>query len=193
MAEKFATIDALTGGSFSKYPAARLQNAWEAKIYPDHGWGGKNGQITDDLFRRKFEWARSEAGQILENASRSIASRIKTDRKKGIPVVVFNSLSWDRTDIADFQVVFDEGETWSVAVHDADGHLVPFQYRMLSKYADGSIQSAKICLNAEQVPSIGYTTYYLKVSGKARSEKITGHCQSGKTWIRKGQSSSNSS
>ena len=82
MAEKFATINALTSQSFAGYPHRRLNEAWEAKIFPDHGWGGKNGLITDDLFRRKYEFARTEASQILENATGSIASQIKTNSKK---------------------------------------------------------------------------------------------------------------
>jgi len=59
MAEKFAAINALTTESFARYPSRRLNQAWEAKIFPDHGRGGKNGLITDDLFRRKYEFARS--------------------------------------------------------------------------------------------------------------------------------------
>ena len=172
MAEKFAIIDALTDQSFKNYPATRLQNAWEAKIYPDHGWGGKNGQITDDLFRRKFEFARTEAKQILENASRSISSKINTDLEKGIPVVIFNSLSWNRTDVVDFQVVFNESEVRSVKVKDADGNSIPVQCKIEKHYSDGSIQSAKVYITAENIPSIGYKTYYLQASEEtAKSNK----------------------
>ncbi len=164
MAEKFATIDAMTDQSFNKYPAARLQKAWEAKIYPDHGWGGKNGQITDDLFRRKFEFARSEAKQILENASFSISSKINTNQKKGIPVVIFNSLGWERTDIVNFQVNFSESEAMSITVQDNHGNNIPLQYQVNNQYLDGSIQSAKVHLIAKNIPSIGYQTYYIQKS-----------------------------
>ncbi len=170
IAEKFASIDAMTDQSFNGYPINRLQNAWEAKIFPDHGWGGKNGQITDDLFRRKFEFARSEAKQILEIASRSISSKIITDQKKGIPVVVFNSLSWERTDIVDFQVAFNKSEALSVKVKDADGNNIPVQYEVDKQFSDGSIQSAKVYLIAKNIPSIGYQTYYIQASKeKAKS------------------------
>ncbi len=172
MAEKFATIDAMTGQSFNSYPTSRLHNAWEAKIYPDHGWGGKNGQITDDLFRRKFEFARNEAKQILENSSRSISSKIKTELKKGTPVVVFNSLSWERTDIVNFQVNFEEGEARSLKVKDADGNNIPVQCQVDKQFSDGSIKSAKIYLVAKNIPSIGYKTYYIQASEtNAKSNK----------------------
>jgi alpha-mannosidase len=167
MAEKFATIDALTDGSFTNYPEQSLQQAWEAKIFPDHGWGGKNGQITDDLFRRKFEFARNEAKHVLENASRSISSKIKTNLKMGVPVIVFNSLNWPRSDVVDFMLNFDEGNARSFTIKDAEGNTIPFQYKVDKKYPDGSFQSVKYYIVAENVPSVGYKTYYVKASEKS--------------------------
>lgn len=167
MAEKFATIDALTENSFVNYPAKRLQTAWEAKIYPDHGWGGKNGQITDALFRRKFEFARTEAKQILENACGSLASKIKTYPKKGIPLVVFNSLNWNRTDIVDFEINFEYGIARSLEVTDPEGKKMPVQYQVEKTYMDESIQTVKVYFIAEDVPSIGYKTFYVKTLPKS--------------------------
>jgi len=164
MAEKFATIDALTTGTFAGYPAARFHKAWESKVYPDHGWGGKEGQITDDLFWRKYEFARSEASQILENSTRSMASRIKTNSKNGIPVVVFNSLNWERTDLLNFQIGFGTGEAKSLTVADASGNKIPVQYQVIKKHDDGSIQLADVYFIATKVPSIGYKTFYLSRS-----------------------------
>ena len=67
-AEKFAVMDALTSGSFSKYPSRMLERrAWESKIYPDHGWGGKGGQSTDDIFLMRFKGAHDKA----ENGKRA--------------------------------------------------------------------------------------------------------------------------
>lgn len=121
MAEKFATINSLVTQSLAAYPSRRLNKAWESKIFPDHGWGGKNGHITDDLFRRKYEFARNEASQLLENATRSIASHVNTSSKIGIPVVVFNSLNWERTDIVKFQLDFGNGDAMSITMSDALG------------------------------------------------------------------------
>jgi alpha-mannosidase len=168
MAEKFATVEALTEGSFSRYPNERLHSAWESKIYPDHGWGGKEGQITDDLFRRKYEFARSEASQVLENATRSLASRVKTSPQKGIPVVVFNSLNWERTDLVSFQAGFDKGEARSLVIEDAGGNAMPVQYRVEKEYGDGSIRLATVYFVATGVPSVGYKTFYLSASNEDR-------------------------
>ena len=56
-AEIFSTIEALVNNSFVNYPAKELSKAFEESIYPDHGWGGKNGHITDSIFRSKLEFA----------------------------------------------------------------------------------------------------------------------------------------
>ena len=169
MAEKFATIDALNENSFAAYPAERLYQAWEAKIFPDHGWGGNMGEITDDLFRRKYEFARSEASQILENSTRSLASKIKTNAKKGIPVVVFNSLNWERSDIVKFQIGFNEGDARSISIADALGNVIPLQYRVEREFGEGSIQLANVSFVAGNVPSIGYKTFYVTGSDKQPS------------------------
>ena len=100
-AEKFATFDALQQGSFKNYPQSSFTAAWEKAIYPDHGWGGKHGDLTDRAFRTSFETARSIAGSILEKSMNNIASRIRF-AGSAVPVTVFNTLSWERTDVVKF-------------------------------------------------------------------------------------------
>jgi len=164
-AEKFATIDAITDNSFNNYPQLRLVKAWEAKIYPDHGWGGNQGQITDDLFLQKFEYSMNEASQMLENATSSIASKIKIDSKKGIPVVIFNSLSWKRSDPVSFEMHFSEGKHIHLSVIDDKNNNVPVQLTNVNKYKDGSLKSVTVHFIAEDIPSIGYKTFF--ISSKA--------------------------
>ena len=69
-AEAFSTFRSLLEGSFRDYPARELQEAWEAAIYPDHGWGGKEGQVTDRLFRKKYEQARDTGRRLLDDRPR---------------------------------------------------------------------------------------------------------------------------
>src|SRR5690606_14501218 len=64
-AEAFSSIDALLSGSFNNYPSYELGDAWRASIYDDHGWGGKNGAVTDEVFREKLEFARDKGEEIL--------------------------------------------------------------------------------------------------------------------------------
>jgi alpha-mannosidase len=68
-AEKIASFGALAEGNFIHYPQQRFSAAWSSKIYPDHGWGGKSGEITDLTFLRKYEQALSEAESLVETGA----------------------------------------------------------------------------------------------------------------------------
>ncbi|MDO5977886.1 glycosyl hydrolase-related protein [Flavivirga spongiicola] len=161
-AEKFATANALVDGSFTKYPERELKKAWEAKIYPDHGWGGKRGQITDDLFLQKFLFAHQKGTAILNQSIKGIAGKINFKKKKGTPIVVFNSLSWERTDPVNFEINFDPNEAKGISLYTEKEVLLPIQLSNLEYYSNGFLKSAKVHFIAESVPSIGYKTFYLK-------------------------------
>ena len=74
------------------YPYQDLDEGWQAKIYPDHGWGGHDGDVTDNLFKESLVKSQVIGENLLNKATNFIAQRVKTQEKKGIPVVLFNSL-----------------------------------------------------------------------------------------------------
>ncbi len=161
-AEKFSTANAMVSGSFNNYPETELRNAWEAKIYPDHGWGGKHGDITDALFHSKYEFAKAEAEKILSSNLNELAAKVKTDSNKGRPIVVYNSLNWQRNDPISIEVNFEESEAFYIELQDEKGTETTIQLSSILKYSDGSIKKAQLHFIAENVPSIGYKTFYLK-------------------------------
>lgn len=163
-AEKFATANALVSGTFAEYPDAEIDAIWMDKIYPDHGWGGKNGDITDEIFLKSYLSAEANANLVLSKTLASLASKVQTDRTKGTPVVVFNSLSWDRTSPVAVKASFAKGEVKNVAASSADGKQLTTQATNVERYDDGSIRTADVEFMAENIPSIGYNTYYLKNS-----------------------------
>lgn len=162
MAEKFSAANALADGTFVNYPEDRLRAAWEAKIYPDHGWGGKNGDITDALFWQSYEFAKSEAEKILDRSLRDLAAKVVTDKRNGRPLVVFNSMHIVRTDPVAVLVRFEKSEAFDVELYDAFGGRSEVQLSDAVKYADGSLRSALLNFTAENVPPVGYATWYMK-------------------------------
>jgi alpha-mannosidase len=155
-AEAFSTVRALLDGSFAGYPAGRLEAAWMAAIYPDHGWGGKEGQITDRLFRKKYEFAQDEGREVLFGALAGIAARVGTRPEKGTPLIVFNSLSWPRTDPVTTVVT---PRTAAFRLVDAAGADVPYQ--RLPSGNPSAPGTALIEFIARDVPALGYKTLYL--------------------------------
>ena len=166
-AEKFATADALINSSYSKYPVELFNQAWESKIYPDHGWGGKGGQSTDDIFLNRYADAHNKAERLLANSLQALAGKVNTVQEKGIPLVVFNSLSWDRTSPLTVQMSFDEKAARSIKLVDKTGKDVAIQLDNIVRDDTGFLNSADITFVASDVPSIGYDTYYIRLSDEA--------------------------
>jgi alpha-mannosidase len=168
-AEKFASFDALEQGSFSNYPQEEFTRAWENAIYPDHGWGGKHGDMTDRTFRTCFETARDIAAGILDKSMANLASRIQFTRN-AVPVTVFNTLSWERTDIVKFTMDVEGNPENTYRLVDQDGREIPFQLIDDHQYAGKKDEALTFLFVAEKVPSLGYKTYYLE---NGRQKKAT--------------------
>ncbi len=164
--EKIATINALNEGSFKAYPEARIRKAWEEKIYPDHGWGGKGGEITDAYFWQKYDFARSEANDMMNVELVKLASSVKINNTKDRPILVFNSLSWTRSGVVKHELGFDPGTTRSVRIYDHQNQEVPVQLSDVTYHSDRSIHSATLNFIAPDLPSIGYKVFFVKTSDK---------------------------
>ena len=160
-AEKFATMNALLQNSFSIYPAQTLTNAWEAAIYPDHGWGGKNGHITDQYFREKYECARTQAKKILYESLGAIASNVKLNSKEHCAILVFNPLSWERTDPVTVTLDATNRKNTHFKIVDASGKEIPYQFVANHQYNTDREELLSFTFIAENVPPVGYKTFYV--------------------------------
>ena len=153
-AEAFWTFRCLLDGSFKAYPQEELTQAWADSIFDDHGWGGNQGEITDALFRSKLEHAEQVGKTQLDTALKSLAQRIRPARK-GVPIVVFNPLSWTRSEPVECRLPFANG---AFAIVDEAGRKIPTELRA-RRTGDpaGSVAAAFV---ANNVPSLGYRTYW---------------------------------
>lgn len=159
--EKFSAFNALLENSFGNYPSRLLSEAWQAAIYPDHGWGGKNGHITDRLFSEKFGYARDLGEKMLRESLTSITRKINYKTQYLRAITVFNPLSWERTDPVTF--TFDaEGRSHNrLRIVDASGKEIPCQLTDQHEYRENSDEVISFRFVAENIPSMGYKTYYL--------------------------------
>ncbi len=161
-AEKFSAVHAMLEKNMSEYPQIALSDAWESHIYPDHGWGGKDGNITDSLFRFKYEFAMNEGRRLLERALNGITAAIRIDTTIGIPLVVYNELSWERTDPVRVELQFEKGKTFKIRVIGNDRQEISSELHEVVLHNDGSLKKVEVLFIAEKIPSVGYRTYYVQ-------------------------------
>jgi alpha-mannosidase len=172
-AEIFSAVASLLEGSMAGYPTRQMEEAWMSAIYPDHGWGGKEGQVTDRLFRKKYELARDRGQDMLDGALARIAGHVDTSASQGTPVIVFNSLSWRRTDPV---VITFASSRRDWQVEDARGQVMPSQ--VLPPLAAREEGTIRLQFLAADVPALGYKTFFLRrsdtgVASSFRSSPMT--------------------
>ena len=160
-AEIFNTINCQLENDFSKYPQAELDKAWFNAIFPDHGWGGKHGEITDSIFRAALETGNEIGKKLLNESLNKISDKI--DLTESQNVIVFNDLSWSRDGFASTDISHLKGNEWVVV--DNKGKEVPTQLVQ-------SEGKKELVINIDEIPSIGYKTYSIK-KGKRQAPAIT--------------------
>jgi len=169
-AEKFSAINDLLLHDYD-YPQAAINNAWKGKLWVhEHNWGGRNSIISDAV---KLAHARDTYRLSEDLVSHTLGTFIQHIRcsNRGIPLVVFNSLTWERSDIVDYEVSVEKQGINELCLVDGKGNSVPSQIKTISTYSDGSIARAQVIFEV-QVPSLGYVTYFL-VTGKKQDCHLT--------------------
>jgi len=167
-AEIFHTIKATQKGDYSEYPAIKLSQAWENAIYACHTIVPR----AYPSFLKKYENAHEVAQFEMNSALQWLADRV-AGRTNSTTIVVFNPLSWVRTDPVTVDI--SALRMNNIQVFDEKNELVPSQVT-----TDG-----KLVFIASDIPSIGYKSYYLV--NKTRSE-IKPEPEIGKEWTKVFQS-----
>jgi alpha-mannosidase len=150
-AEAFATFRSLEEGSFDSYPAAELDKAWGEAVWACHGW---QHEPTVQGFIDAYQNARDGGRKILDTSLGWLARHVKTGGR-GTPLVVFNALSWPRTDPVTCAI--PKGVSEPFLLNDSSGKVVPCQV----------LPGDRMVFVAENLPSFGYRTYHLVPGGNS--------------------------
>lgn len=164
-AEKFGTIAAYLG---AKYPDKSLDKAWRQILFNQHHdaiTGTSCDRATLDMFQQYRESLELSA-EVLHNSLRYIADKINTRTRAGIPIVVFNSVNWVRTDVVRTTVRLKPPQK-AFDIVDCKGEAVPFQVESTRELPQ--VVEYDVLFIARGVPSIGYSTYYVIPNAKSLS------------------------
>ncbi|MEJ7860856.1 MAG: glycoside hydrolase family 38 C-terminal domain-containing protein [Pyrinomonadaceae bacterium] len=174
-AEKFGAIAYLHG---AKYPDLALDKAWRQIFFGSHH-DAITGTPSDSAFldlvhgyREAFELSKNALNDSLEFIAKQINTnpKSKVQNSKVNPIVVFNPLSWKRSDIVRVKVDFGESN-FDYDLIDDKGSVIKFKTinaENIDKQTSRREKAKEIELIAEEVPSLGYKTYYFKPNEFAR-------------------------
>lgn len=156
-AEAFATLAQPYG---IPYPQQEFVEAWRNACFNQFHdiFDGSAIHGSYEYSRELFDKAHAIGQDALRNALRKIAENVNTSGN-GIPVVVFNPLSWKRTDVVRVDIPQALQNCRAVSVTDVYGRVVPSQ-----------ISENQIIFLAQDVPSLGYKIFELNAQGSASSK-----------------------
>ncbi len=152
-AEMLASIGTLFG---LDYPQADLVDGWQT-ILLNQFHDILPGSSINDVYVDSHEQYRqvlSVAREIKSSGLKTVADRADTSGE-GAPVVVFNSLSWQRTGVVEAPL---DGARFEVAPHQGGDYVA------ISPDGDTSdvqIADGKAVFTAEKVPACGFAVYRL--------------------------------
>ncbi len=152
-------LQSIAARSGLDYVCDRLRAAWKLVLlnqFHDILPGSSIPEVYEDA-RQDYEKIRETARQAADKGISHLAGTIETRTKDsgGVPVVVFNTLSWKRSGIVEMTAGKDIQR-----VIDKKGRETPSQYGRCLDLDDECL-----FFRAEDVPSMGYKVYYLKPAG----------------------------
>lgn len=151
-AEKLASVTSWLGAT--SYPQVKLTNAWKKVLQQQHHDvlpGCSVRSVYTDAWN-DYEIALNHFNKTIDYSMTALASRADTSGADGhIPVLVFNSLSFERTEVVETDIVFDS-EPAAVRIYNSAGVEIPSQSKINGR-------TATVTFIAENVPSVGYAVY----------------------------------
>jgi alpha-mannosidase len=163
-AEKFSALATLYGRA---YPSEEFDRGWKDLLFDDfHDILPGSGIAVNYLDAKRNLQDVSRVGRgILDGSLSEIAAHINTAAEPGVPVAVFNSMSWPRDEVVEADVQLPTAAS-AVEVVDARGRPVPSQFLAM----EGATHRARILLKAS-VPALGYSSYYIRGAARHTGEQ----------------------
>jgi alpha-mannosidase len=151
-AEKYSALASLMGFD---YPADALRDAWHKVLFNQFhdiaAGSGIHDVYVDAL--RDYDVVKHIGDEAVAAATGELLAHINTSGE-GVPLVVFNPLSWSRTDVVEAEVQLPSSAR-SVAIVDSRGSAMTSE--VVSH--DAATSRIKVRFIARDVPSLGYEVF----------------------------------
>jgi alpha-mannosidase len=137
-----------------------IWQAWEPVLFNqthDLASGVMTDHVYDDVVR-ELDFARRTGQGLFDDRWERFASAIDT-QGEGTPIIVFNTLGWPRTDIAQVTIGVTTPGVSAISIVDPSGAQVPVQLLSAVRGRDQGIREARVAFSARDVPAIGYSVY----------------------------------
>ena len=159
--------------------------AWEPVLF-NQAHDLMSGTMVDKVYNetiRGYQSSQDFGDEQIDAELNAIAARMDT-RVDGFPIVVFNTLGWARSDLAEIEVGSIGPNVHGLRLRDSSGTDVPLQFLDTLRYDDGSLKDAKVAFIARDVPAFGYALYQITPSESESSggKKQDGSPPSASTW-----------
>ncbi|HOP79821.1 MAG TPA: glycoside hydrolase family 38 C-terminal domain-containing protein, partial [Armatimonadota bacterium] len=156
-AEAFSAITSTLYDSID-YPIDDFKTAWQSTCFNQFHdiFDGTSIHGAYEHSYKLYEQAYDIGKSSLTSSFDTLTSKIDI-RGDGVPVVVFNPLAWERTDVVEIDSPFDTEETSAVVVTDGKSTF-PAQ-----------LCADKLIFTAYDMPALGYKVFWLKQD--TRNEK----------------------
>lgn len=179
-AEIWNALSALAGGEDQALAAERrqeeLDNGWRILLLNQFHDIIPGTSITEVYRKSEEQYGQvfSRGEQALQSGLGELAARICTEGE-GMPVVLFNSLSWDRTDPVEIQ---GGRELEAMAVYDGNGE------ELKSDVLASADNVCTLYVQAGSIPALGYKTVWLRAREEKAVRPETGDSLSlaGRSW-----------
>lgn len=167
-AEKYASLAWLENRA---YPAEELADAWKLTLFNqfhDLAAGSGIGVIYKDA-QKDYDQVRWATHEISAKSLVLLSARINTGVGKGVPIVVFNSLAWQRggTVTVSIQLPSSLGQD-GVTLLNVKNQVVPSQVLAY----DAKTGTYEVLLHLQEVPSLGYTVLHAVTGQRAFSTDL---------------------
>lgn len=158
-AEKYASLASLFD---LPYPQDDFELTWKKLLFDHfHDIMPGSGIAVNYLdAKRNLEDVARTDQIIIQHSLHELAAHINTELP-GVPVVVFNSLAWPRTEVIEIEAQLPEPAKQVEAV-DSAGKTIESQLLSIEK----GTNRARLLILAS-VPSLGYETYFVRAAKRA--------------------------